>query len=333
MPATSVMSAYSLYTLATQMNNGELMTVIEVLTKVNEILDHLPWFEANNVASHIVSRRKNLPTGSTRKINAGVLPSVTYTGKTEEAIKLLEDYSVVDKVLALMSGNKEAYLSSQDSAFLEGLSQTLVSDIFYGDRDADPDSITGLANRDDYNNLDSNYVYDNAGGATPSVTANKTSLWILSLGDLKVNMRYPKGNPTLGVERHYLGEQTWSDPADAKKKFQAFVTHFKANYGIVIEDPRCVRRLANISTTNIDGVDDFTLNDDYIVNALEDMPAGDKIIVCNGTVKAMLNIIAKDKINVHWPAEHPFGRAVTNYCGVPVIKTEAITNTEGRITS
>jgi hypothetical protein len=50
---------------------------------------------------------------------------------------------------------------------------------------------------------------------------------------------------------------------------------------------------------------------------------------CNETVYTQLQILAKDKGNVQWTSNDPFGRPQFEFLGMPIRRADSITNTEG----
>jgi hypothetical protein len=49
---------------------------------------------------------------------------------------------------------------------------------------------------------------------------------------------------------------------------------------------------------------------------------------CNETVFTQLQILAKDKTNVHWTENNPFGKPQMYFLDMPVRRCDAITNVE-----
>lgn len=95
--------------LSTMAPDGKQMDIGEVLTQQNEMLDDMTWREGNTITGHRDAVRTSLPTPSFRAINEGV--PVTKSGSTpiEETAALLEDFSRVDRELAILSGDVNAY--------------------------------------------------------------------------------------------------------------------------------------------------------------------------------------------------------------------------------
>ncbi len=326
--ANEVLDQLTLLELAKRTNNGDLVTIVEVLHQTNEILQDAVWIESNQATSHVTTRRTHLPTGSWRRINKGVTGSASATKQITEGMGMLEDYSTVDKALVDIAPNPREFRSQEDVAFIEGLGQTLAYTIIYGNVADDPASFTGLAARygDDPDDAFQGVNVWNGNGTGDDTT----SLWIVEWGPTKVHMIYPKGSSSVGIQARDLGEQTVDDGAGGI--FQAFRTHFQMRGGIVVRDDRCVQRIPNIETAGSDN----TLNDDLIITALNQMPQagggpGTRIYV-NRTLKTQFDILAKDKTNVAYTSAEIFGKPVTMFRGVPVKLVEQILNTETAIT-
>ena len=124
---------------------GKQLDIAEVLTQQNEVLKDMHWEEGNSATGHKDAMRTSLPEPSFRAINAGV--PVTKAGSTtvEETASLLEDFSQVDRELAIMSGNVDAYRLKQAKPHVQGMSNKMATDLFYGNAATNPLGFTGFA--------------------------------------------------------------------------------------------------------------------------------------------------------------------------------------------
>jgi len=318
MSILTVRGQLTLTELAKRTANNELLSIAEVLTETNEMMDDAVWVEANQLTSHVTTVRTSLPTGSFRAINEGVPEEASSTRQVVEPMGMLEAYSTVDKKLVDIAPNPSEFRSNEDKAFIEGLGQTLQENILYGNRADEIREFDGFSVRPDWNALAQPYVW-NAGG-----TADTTSMWLVQWGVDKVHLIYPKGSQTMGIKRDDLGEQTVYD--ENNNPYQAYRSHFTADCGLVIRNPRCVQRIANIEPAGATN----TLNDDDIVKALNQMlnRGAGAIIYCNRTLLSQLDILAKDKTNVTYTSAEIFGKQVTLFQGHPVRLVEQILDTE-----
>lgn len=316
-------SQYTLVELAKRTNNGNLLEIAEVLSITKEMFQDAVWVEANQTASHVGTKRTNLPSGTHRQANQGVASEASSTKQVAEPICRLEAHSRVDEAILDLAPDKAKARSQEDLAFVEGLGQTIETNMIYGDIDTNPEQIDGLATRYDAT-ADANVI-----GA--SGTGNDTtSLWIIEWGPMKVHMIYPKGSQA-GLQTEDMGKQLVTNDSGSTY-FWAWFTKFVAWYGLYVHDDRCVQRIANIETSGSTN----TLDDNDIIEALNLLPqaggGGSTAIYVNRTLKTQLEILAKDKTNVNYTSDNAFGVPVTRFRGIPVRLCESIVNTESAIT-
>ncbi|KKM67486.1 hypothetical protein LCGC14_1470590, partial [marine sediment metagenome] len=111
---------------------------------------------------------------------------------------------------------------------------------------------------------------------------------------------------------------------------------FQIAWGIDIADPRMLKRIVNISTSNIDGVDDFSFDEEVLIDAwneMEDNRAG-AVIYCNRTILAQMMKRANEKGNgwiIAKEGEGPFAQPVVSFWGIPVREVAQITNTQSTV--
>lgn len=317
----SMQSQFTLLELAKRTNQGELIEIAEVLNLANEILQDAVWVEANQLLGHVGTKRTHLPTGTHRWANQGVAIEASSTKQVTERICRLEALSDVDEAIVDIAPNKQEARAQEDRAFIEGLGQTMVTTLLYGNVSTDPEKIDGLSVR--YDAVSDSNVYD-AGGSG----SDTTSLWIIEWGKTKVHLVYPKGSKA-GLEFNDKGKQRIA--ATASTFYYAYESQFIQWYGLFVHDDRCVQRIANIETTGTTN----TLDDDQMIEALNQLPTAggtnDAKIYVNRTLKTQLDILAKDKNNVNYSTDNAFGVPVTRFRGVPVRLVEGILNSETAI--
>lgn len=325
--------------------NGLPAELIDVISQINEFVNDAVAEECNKVTSHETTRVASKPSGTERVYGQGVGQEAAVTEKIDEPTELLSGMSIVDRREAEKSAlGLYGFISQEDGLYVSGMiDNTFIPRFFDGNRSTNPLQINGINNRSDYNALSSNYVYDNAGG-NASVTSNKSSIYIVQFGPKMVTMIYPRnGNlsPSSPVERVDYGFDLQADPYDSTKMYPAHRTWFEAEFGLFIHDPRCIKRIVNISTTNIDGVDDFSFDEDVLIDAYNDLEYGGRgaVIYANRTMKSQIMKRANEKGNAMYDAvvtaregEGPFARPITRFWGIPIREVAAITNTQATVT-
>ena len=327
--ATITQSNLSLLELAKRIDpNGQVAAIAEVLETTKNLFSYLPWKEANMETAHRGTIRTSLPTGSWRELNRGVHAEHSTTKQIVEYLGMLESYSEIDVKEAKMSGNVRAYRNAEDKSFIEGLAQTFMNTLFYGNHATNSAEFTGLHPR--YAKLVPGSVVTGGG------SANRSSVWILQPGENKVEMLYPKGCGTggaanFGVVSSDLGEET-KTMSDGSM-FQIYRTHFELNAGLWIKDERSVKRIANVDTSDLSELISTQKIDDLMIELINEMPMAGQgaVIVVNKKLKTAIDIYAKDKSNVNYDFRDFAGKRTTFFQESPILVEEAILNNEPAI--
>lgn len=313
----------TLANLAKQIDpKGDQMIVVDVLSETNAILDILPFQEANGRTYHKVVRSASEPAGTFRGYNEGVGKE---SGKDQEALEplaMLDSISEADVALVKTAPDPQVFRMNHARKFIRGMSKTLAATYIYGDADKTPQKFTGLAPRMD--TIDSEFVFG-AGGTGSDVT----SIYVVIPGIDKVYGVFPHGAGFVGIEHEDRGTEMVFD-SGGSKKFRAYVDYFSAQQGLVVEDPRCIGRIANIETSGTSNIFD----EDLLIELLNNMPAEGEgaVILLNKTIKTQAEIRLKDKNNVNWSVEEGLGgRKFMMFRGQVVRIVDQILNTEDAI--
>ncbi|MCM1958167.1 hypothetical protein NCZ17_02115 [Acinetobacter modestus] len=321
----------TLMDLAARYGQTPESAVIEILTASNEMLDDMVWVEANDGTGHKTTVRTGLPRGAWRLLNYGVPSEKSATAAVRDTCGLLESYSEVDKQLYDMEQNPQEWRASEDSAFVEGMSQTMGETVLYGNSRDTPAAFTGFAPR--YNDIaqtnpaNKRNILD-AGGTGN----NNTSIWFVVWHKDTVHGIYPKGTKG-GLQITDLGEATDKDANGLMH--QVLRTHFVWNAGVTVRDWRAVVRIANIDVTALTkdasaGADLF----DLLAQAAELLPrktSGRIAIYANRTISQFLRRQSVGNKNVRITTEEQGGRSVTKFDGIPIRRVDALLNTESRV--
>jgi hypothetical protein len=324
--------------------DGTLADLVDVISKESPILLDAKVTECNQGTSHKATRVATKPSGEERGYNSGVSQEAGVTETHIEPTCMLDGLSQIDDAILRHSPDKLGARMQEDSLFLSGMEETRADRLFndgdgsttVGDRSTYPNRINGFPFRSDYNTLSSPHVFDNAGGAA-SATANKMSIWIVQWGSHKVNLTVPRGDPGLtgqfGVKMDDFGREIITDAAG--KKFPAWQTWFETHFGLFIWDPRTVKRIVNISSTNIDGVDDFSFNEDSLIRAYMSLKYQRQgaVIYAPEEVLTQMWIRGKDKSNTNFRNDKDqFGQNVTFFNNAPIRQLDALSKDEATIT-
>jgi hypothetical protein len=216
------------------------------------------------------------------------------------------------------------FRAGEVDGFIEGLGQTIVSDILYGNANVNPDSMHGIAPR--LGTLDARFCIDSSGTGS-----DVTSIYIVTWGQQYAHLIYPKNMASnLGILHEDKGQVT-SETSDGL--MEIYRDHFVIRCGFVVRHPRAIARLANIETSGSSNLFD----EDDLISLLNNMETGPGTrIYVNETILTQMQIRCKDKNNVNYT---PGGNALSGepplyFGGVPIRKfsREILLNTETAIT-
>ncbi len=321
-------SYYSLVEQAKRIDpDGKLATIVEVLDReMGMMLQEAPWIASNDIWVNKTVRRGTLPTGTRRKLNSGIAAEVSRTTEVMDVIEMIGTYAEYDKDWIDSFPDPARARLQEAKAFLEGLGQSLCSDILYCSSFADPDGMHGLAPR--LNTLDAEFVIG-AGGSG----GDTTSIFVVTWGENEAYLTYPKNMANLGIEHQNLGEVTLveydSTGLSTGRKYQGYRDYFQAKCGLVVRHPKCIGRIANIEASGATN----TFNNNDLVTLLNNMKVNASTrIYMNQTVKTQAEILMLDKSNMYWtPADDGLGgQPFVKFRGIPcrMIDKAILLNTE-----
>ena len=337
----------SLVTAARQTANGQIIDVAEVLNETNNIIEDAIVQKSTDITSHRVTRRSRLPAVNWVKVGNGWNATVGLTNQAVETIGMLKARFLAPREVLDIQANPDKYRSNQERAYVESMGQEL-SNTLFGNYSAGslspasvpPEEFAGFQYR--YASLSTSPTAYVANNGNTSGNDN-TSIWFIQWAPNKVYLITPRNMEGGGIKKQDMGLQFVSgDNAIASvsavvagqnptNMLWAFITEFSWNVGLAIEDQRSVKRLANIDSVS---GSTFTLDEDKIIEVLNDFEGNETIFMyCNKTTKTQLQILAKDKANVHWTGNDPFGRPQFNFLTSPIRRCDAISNDEGILTT
>lgn len=304
-------------------------TMIELMNKSNDILDDIPFREANKEDGHETRIRTGLPTVYFRRLYRGTPVSKSQFNRVKEGIGMMESRMELDvKEEELYGEAFNAYRLSEGQAHTEALRQKAASLLFYGDHAKVADEFDGLATR--YAALDTPNVID-AGGTGDHLT----SMYLVAWGPNTAHGLFPK-HSVGGMKHEDLGKYTTVD--DKGYKFEVFADLFSWNIGLAVRDWRSVVRIANIDTTKLSlkstasGYIDLKKLTIEAKNKMPEAMRGKAIWYCASDVLTGLEIQSSDVNNVHLTYGEYFGsKGVPMLHFRPVRQCDAILTTETKV--
>jgi hypothetical protein len=315
-----------------QDGRGNFVDVIEMLMEMNPILDDAIAVECNKGTTHLHTVRSGLPSVTWGKLYKGIPNGKGKTSQVEDTTGFVEGLSTIDKRLLDLSTNEGAVRLSEAQSYLEAMSQEVATKLFYGSTADDPEEFMGLAPRfNDTTAANGNQII-NAGGTG----SDNTSIWFVTWGDNQCNLLYPKGTQA-GVQREDMGQQRIVD--DNGDAYYAMEEKFTWHIGLAVKDWRYVARIANIDVSLMAGgsvaLYDFMRKAYYKLQNRR-VAGGNIAIYCNRDVLEALDALATNAgasdTFVRLKVVELEGKEVTTYRGIPIRETDAIINTEAKVT-
>ncbi|HBO3356334.1 TPA: major capsid protein [Pseudomonas aeruginosa] len=313
-----------------QDSTQKIMKIVELMAKQNDILMDAEYMECNDGSKHKTTMRSGIPEPTWRMFNQGIQPSKSTTVPVLDTTGMMEDYGLVDKALADLSGNADAFRASENLGKLQGFNNKAARYMFYGNTQTEPQAFLGLSPR--YNSLaaESGRNIVDAGGTGSS----NTSIWFVTWGELTTHLLYPKGS-VAGFQHRNLGEDTVKD--DVGGEFQAYRDHFKWDIGMSVRDWRANARVANIDVTQL--TSDASAGPKLIENMIKayyllDNPMqgeGKTVIYANRTIQTFLHLQAMNSKNVNLTLGEYAGRKIPELLGIPIKRCDELLNTEARV--
>lgn len=321
---------------------GKQMEIAEVLTQNNEILEDMVWREGNTVTGHRDAVRTSLPEPSFRSINEGVPVTKAGTTPIEETAALLEDFSRVDRELAILSGDVNAYRLREGRPHIIGMGHRMAREVFYGNANINPKGFTGLSPR--YNTLSTTtsatatQVID-AGGTG----SNLRSIWLIAWNEDTITGIFPKGTRggldhedatnASGTGAH--GFPAAAALADANgNKFMGYEDHWIWRCGLMVKDWRAAVRIANIDPTAL-RIDESTgpKLTDLMIQAQELVEAAGArtAFYMPKLLRSFLRRQMQEKKNAFLSWDEQGGKRITRFGEDPVRRTDALNTAEARV--
>jgi len=323
MAVVSTNTDMTLLELAKQTDpNGAIADIVDVLSQRNEILQFLPFAEANGNTTHTLTQALIEPSGTWTGVNEYVTAETGRTKQVTEGIRILKNYSDIDVDVLAMAGDKAKTRANQAALTLNGLTKELTRAMIYGNENVNAKELNGFATRDDYDADGDAQVIDVGGTGSDTM-----SVWIVQLGYPNyIYMAYPQGNPMMAIDREDKGEQVKYDSNGGIKYVMREEVKFMG--ALCIADPRSAVRLASIETAGSSNILTYT----DIIDGLSLLPDPSDMsgvaILGNRTAWAQLWKDAAGKANVDFTPNAPFGQPVRSFDGIPFVLVEQLSSTE-----
>lgn len=319
------------YTLLEMAKNiapdGTQMQIAKTMAKEMPLLLDIKWYPSNDIWVHKSLRQAKESSGSWRGINEYVSSGVTLTDEQMDVIGIIEDFATYDKLWIDRQPDPAMARNGRALMHIQGMSKEICSTYLYGNNKVTPKKPHGIAPR-----IASLGRYAVGCGGTGS---DLSSIYVVTWGEGLVYGIYPKHGESPGGEfllKHTdMGVRV--DTNSNGNKLIVYEDNFKFEGGLVVEDNRCLGRLANIETSGAVN----TFDEDKLIELIGNMVVGEgTVIYCNETILTQMRIRMKDKQNIYFtPGKGAglFGEPVMFFDNIPIRKIDSsiLLNTESAI--
>ncbi len=305
----------------------DICDIIEMMNQINPILDDAIALECNDGSTHLTTMRTGIPAATFRMLYQGTQPQKSTTKQVRDAVGMAENWSEVDSKLVDLSNNPGALRLSEAAAFVEGLGQTMATNVFYGNQDTDPEKFTGLAPRFSSLAAENGKQIVDAGGTG----SKNTSIWMVVWGNRTCHLLYPQ-NSVAGLQRDDKGKTTKELPDGSL--YDVHREKFSWDIGMALRDWRYVTRIANIDADELAAgtVDLYKfLRQAYYKLYQRRVANGRAAIYVNTAVMEALDAEATNNTNVRLRYIEVEGKEVLAYRSMPIRESDALLNTEERV--
>ena len=309
--------------------NGQIAQTAELLSKVNPILDDIPFVEGNLPTGHRYTGRTALPSLGWRRFNQGIAGSKSVTEQYDETCGMLEGYSYVDCGLADLNGNAMRFRADEDNAYVSALNIEVANGLFYHNTSLNPEKFLGFMPRLNATSGNPAAAQIIKADATAS-GSDQTSILLVGWSPQTAFTIFPKGSVG-GLKSEDLGKQLMLDASS--NRYTAWTTHYIWKIGLCIKDYRYVVRICNIDTSAWKA--DLSAGADLVDCMLQARAAlwetntVQPVFYMNRATFSMLNrqLMKKATVNLLEYIERG-GNRIPAFLDIPIRIVDAITNTE-----
>lgn len=311
---------------------GKVPSIVELLSQTNGLLDDMLWKEGNLPTGDRTTVRTGLPTVAWRLLNGGVTPSKSTTAQIDEACGMLEAFSEVDRDLADLNGNQQAFRLSEAQAFIEAMNQEMAQTFFYGNSGLAPEEFTGLATR--YSSLSSTNASNVITGSGSG--SDNSSIYLVCWGAQTIHGIFPKASKA-GLMHEDLGLQiSVGATGIGSSKLMTLVDHWQWKCGIALKDWRYVVRIPNIDISNLVAKSSAADLPELMIKATHRIPnlsAVKPVFYMNRTCFQMLDIQRRDDVisGGQLSYQEVDGKSIPMFRGIPVRICDALLETEAAV--
>jgi hypothetical protein len=298
--------------------DGKYLPLYDTLRRRSTLFSDMQWVQANMPDKHRIPRRTIAGTSTATALYEGVAATKINPEQIDEYLMKREDYSEVDVRAKDLYPDILQERDDQDTMKMADMAYDASVDLIYADRSATIRKIDGLAKR--MKSLVADQVVD-AGGS-----ASRTSIYFVAWDKRFAYGIYPRGSTTFGVKTEDMGRQQVRDSTG--KIYYVYQSHLEQDYGLAIQDPKGIARIANIDDTNADPWTNYTLQT-KVNRIMANLNLGGTKLYAymKASQFALFQNFVQNKTNI-WYKVDEFGAPVVEFMGISWRIFDGIVNTE-----
>ncbi len=310
--------------------SGGMAKVYNETIENNQIFNHMVWMPANQGVTHEVSRVAAVPSSSNKRTGVGIAPTEGTTVQAVEDTKVREAWGQIEDAVLQKHPNPEAYLQYKAMLTVQGMIQDVVQDTIYGNRGTTPDDINGLLVR--HGTIQTDRKQGRVLSAAGSSNAN-SSIIGMRWGENGIYMTYRSDYPNGGLHTETFPAENLTETGSKIRRVVRYRVQFA--FGIAEENRRYFFRLANIDASI--SAANWILNvENNLITLFNDAPDSGRgfVLYGNNFVKTQFDIREKDKGNVWFSPDDPFGQKgerTTMFGSHPVYQVERMVANEANV--
>jgi hypothetical protein len=311
--------------------SGKTAAIVELLAQTNELLTDATWQEGNLPTGERITLRTAIPAVYWRLFNQGTPTSKSTSAQVDEKSGMLEAWSEVDKDLAGLNGDLNAFRASEAVPFIEAMNQEFAGTMIYGNAGLAQEEFTGLAARTGQISGATNSDFVISAGGSGS---DNTSIFLVQWSPQTVYGIFPKGS-VAGLQQDDYGEVTVETTAGvAGNRMRAYQERWQWKGGLAVKDYRHLLRICNIDVSDLAGGSPPDLIS-RMEEASEKLPnrIGSVAFYANRTVKRYLRKQVRTAVSNGGGLtfENFAGKPTMAFDGIPVRTVDQILNTEATV--
>lgn len=314
---------------------GEVL--INMLEETHELFKDMTWKTCNSGATHRTSIVTKLPEAHMRRLYRGFKMSKGGRAQISEDTGMAGTSFAIDYKEYELEGKSANWLAQNSSEGTEALSNMIANEMFYGDRDKDPESINGLCKRlgvaNGTNKLKASYNVISALSSKPTgpLPSDFTSIYAVGHGDKGFFGLVPKNGSSV-IKQTVVGEdgKHFEDDSEGNKYPALFMT-LDMDFGCCLHDFRYAARLCNIPLSQLDPAQEGGAQIDLwdkltrLYHKIRKYKNGARwAFYVNSDLFTYLDLQAQKKVSPTLTYQTIDGKEILAFRGIPIKEDEAI---------